>query len=82
MGLINTLTAKHEKETEKVFYALPKKGINSVYSETPSTLERLYFNIHVGLALMLEVLKNEIFNNDIRLNIIQGFVGTIAKLSF
>jgi len=52
-GLINTLTGKHEKETEKVFYALPKRGINSAYSETSNTLERLYFNIHVGLAFML-----------------------------
>lgn len=53
LGLINTLTGKHEKETEKVFYALPKRGINSAYSGTSNTLERLYFNIHVGLAFML-----------------------------
>tara|TARA_B100000767_G_scaffold231734_1_gene223299 strand:- start:22 stop:696 length:675 start_codon:yes stop_codon:yes gene_type:complete len=53
LGLINTLIGKDEKETEKVFYALPKRGINSAYSETSNTLERLYFNIHVGLGFML-----------------------------
>lgn len=52
-GLINTLTGKHENETENVFYALPKRGINSAYSSNSNLLERLYFNIHMGFALML-----------------------------
>jgi len=53
LGLINSLSNQKEDDAENVFYSLPKRGLNNAYSARSKMFERLYFNVHMGIALML-----------------------------